>query len=41
MIIDMHKECFTGPSKKSMTDASEYINEVLGNFREKKIMLGN
>lgn len=37
MIIDMQKEYFTGYSKASMIDASEYINEVLGYFREKKL----
>lgn len=37
MIIDMQKEYFTGSSKESMTTASEYINEVLGYFREKKL----
>ena len=37
MIIDMQKEFFKGSSKESMTDASEYINEVLGYFREKKL----
>ena len=37
MIIDMQKEYFTGLAKKSMTEASEYINEVLGYFRERKL----
>ena len=37
MIIDMQKEYFTGYSKESMTNASEYINEVLGYFRERKL----
>lgn len=37
MIIDMQKEYFTGEAKESMTTASEYINEVVGYFREKKL----
>ena len=37
MIIDMQKEYFSDSSKESMTDASEYINEVIGYFRGKKI----
>ncbi len=37
MIIDMQKEYFTGLSKESMTAASEYINEVLGYFRNKSL----
>ena len=37
MIIDMQKEYFTGNAKESMTAASEYINEVVGYFKEKKL----
>lgn len=37
MIIDMQKEYFSGKSKESMIKASEYINEVLGSFREKRL----
>jgi nicotinamidase-related amidase len=37
MIIDMQKEYFTGYAKESMISASEYINEVAGYFREKKL----
>ena len=37
MIIDMQKAYFTGASKESMTEACEYINEVLGYFRESKL----
>ena len=37
MIIDMQKEYFTGYAKESMTAAAEYINEVAGYFREKKL----
>jgi nicotinamidase-related amidase len=37
MIIDMQKEYFTGYAKESMTAAAEYINEVVGYFREKKL----
>lgn len=37
MIIDMQKEYFSGESKESMINASEYINEVLDYFRDKKL----
>jgi nicotinamidase-related amidase len=37
MIIDLQKEYFTGTLKEPMTSASEYINEVAGYFRKKKL----
>lgn len=37
MIIDMQKEYFKGAAKESMIAASEYINEVLGYFRNKEL----
>lgn len=37
MIIDMQKEYFNGKAKESMTNASMYINEVIGYFRDKKL----
>lgn len=37
MIIDMQKEYYIGQSKESMTNASMFINEVIGYFRNKKL----
>ena len=37
MIVDMQKEYYKGAAGDSMASASEYINEVLGYFRDRKL----